>query len=160
MTNDVLTTFKKFDWITSIEPMTDQPGQATPGIYGADAYAWNRDNYGPLTVPKKGVTVPINKQTIALYGPIIDHYEGNEQVEITPESVRIGGKAITSYTFKQDYYFMMGDNRHNSEDSRFWGFVPEDHIVGKAVFVWMSIDPNPVSVWHKIRWSRLFRLID
>ena len=74
--------------------------------------------------------------------------------------ITIDGKPVTSYTFKQDYYFMMGDNRDNSLDSRFWGFVPEDHIVGKAVFVWMSLDPNPANIWNKIRWNRLFRTID
>ncbi len=84
----------------------------------------------------------------------------NEKVEATPTSLKIGGQPITSYTFKQDYYFMMGDNRDNSLDSRFWGFVPEDHIVGKAVFVWMSLDPNPANIWNKIRWNRLFRTID
>jgi signal peptidase I len=113
-----------------------------------------------LTIPKKGTTVSLNPQTIAVYGPVIERYEDNKNVALTATSVQIDGKPVTSYTFKQDYYFMMGDNRHNSEDSRYWGFVPEDHIVGKAVFVWMSIDPVPADVWHKIRWSRLFRVIE
>ena len=160
MTHDVLEKFKEFDWVKSIEPIREQPGQVGPGIYGGSAYAWNQDNYGPLTVPKQGATIPINKQTIAVYGPIIQRYEENKAVEITPTTVKIDGQPITSYTFRQDYYFMMGDNRHNSEDSRYWGFVPEDHIVGKAVFVWMSLDPVPADIWHKIRWSRVFRLIE
>ena len=105
------------------------------------------------------MTVPVNRETIALYGPVISRYEDNANVVQTPTSITIGGKAVTEYTFKQDYYFMMGDNRHNSEDSRYWGFVPEDHVVGKAVFVWMSVDPAPENVWRKIRWNRLFRVI-
>ena len=159
-TQDMIAKFKDFDWVKSIEPMTEQPGQAGPGIYGGSAFPWNQDNFGPLTIPKEGMTIPINKQTIALYGPVIQRYEANGNVDVTPTGIQINGKPITSYTFKQGYYFMMGDNRHNSEDSRYWGFVPEDHIVGKAVFVWMSIDPVPADMLHKIRWNRLFRLID
>lgn len=160
MTQEMSRTFRTLDFIKAVEPMTDPAGQAAPGIYGGSAHAWNPDNFGPLTVPKKGVTIPINRQTIALYGPIIQRHEGHSQVDITPESIRVDGQLVTTYTFKQDYYFMMGDNRHNSEDSRYWGFVPKDHIVGKAVFVWMSIDPVPADIWHKIRWNRLFRLIE
>ncbi len=160
MTQDVLAKFKTFDWVKGIDSMTDQPGQAEPGIYGNAAYQWNRDNFGPLSVPKQGVTIAINKQTIASYGSIIQRYEENSKVDVTPTEIRIDGQLIHSYTFKQDYYFMMGDNRHNSEDSRYWGFVPEDHVVGKAVFVWMSLDPVPADIWHKVRWSRLFRIIE
>ncbi|MPR33286.1 signal peptidase I [Salmonirosea aquatica] len=160
MTQEILAEFKKMDWVKGVEPTTAPPAQTEPGIYGGAAYDWNRDNFGPLAVPAKGATVPINAQTIAVYGPVIERYEGNENVEVTPEQIRIGGQAIRTYTFKQDYYFMMGDNRHNSEDSRYWGFVPADHIVGKAVFVWMSIDPVAENFWNKIRWDRLFRTID
>ena len=159
MTQAVREKFAEFDWVKGIEPMREPVDQVTPGIYGGSAHAWNQDNYGPLTVPKKDVTVPINKHTISVYGPVIQRYEENSGVLITPTGIRINGQPITTYTFKQDYYFMMGDNRHNSEDSRYWGFVPEDHIVGKAVFVWMSIDPVPADIWHKIRWNRLFRVI-
>jgi signal peptidase I len=98
---------------------------------------------------------------VALYSEAIQKYEGNKNVVVNGYQITIDGKAITSYTFKQDYYFMMGDNRHNSADSRFWGFVPSDHIVGKAFFVWMSIDPNkPLISWNKIRWNRIFRFVD
>ncbi|GAB3916215.1 signal peptidase I [Larkinella terrae] len=159
-TPDVIAKFKELDWVKGIERMTEPAGQPAQGIYGGSAYAWNRDNFGPLMVPKKGQTVPINPQTIAVYGTLISRHEDNKKVEITPTSVKIDGKPITSYTFKQDYYFMMGDNRHNSDDSRYWGFVPENHIVGKAVFVWMSLDPDPATVWAKIRWNRLFRVIE
>lgn len=155
----MLEKIKALDWVKGVEPLTEPAGQTGPGIYGSSVYAWNQDNFGSLTVPKKGMTVPVNRETIALYGPVISRYEDNANVVQTPTSITIGGKAVTEYTFKQDYYFMMGDNRHNSEDSRYWGFVPEDHVVGKAVFVWMSVDPAPENVWHKIRWNRLFRVI-
>ncbi|CCH55313.1 signal peptidase I [Fibrisoma limi BUZ 3] len=157
---EVIAQFKTFDWVKGIDPMTAPAGQAEPGIYGGSANAWNRDNFGPLLIPEKGVTIPINRQTLAVYGPIIQRYEGNKNVVLTATSLQINGQPVMTYTFQQDYYFMLGDNRHNSEDSRYWGFVPEDHIVGKAVFVWMSIDPVPADIWHKVRWNRLFRLID
>ncbi|MGF7214774.1 signal peptidase I [Spirosoma lacussanchae] len=159
-TETVINQLKGFDWVKGIEPMSDKPGEMSPGIYGTPTFKWNHDNFGPITVPKQGVTIPINAQTIALYGPVIELYEGNENVVSSPTGIKIGGQPIGSYTFKQDYYFMMGDNRDNSLDSRFWGFVPADHIVGKAVFVWMSLDPNPDKWYNKIRWNRLFRTID
>ena len=124
-------------------------------------FKWNRDFYGPLKVPAKGLTVPLTPGNVALYSEAIQKYEGNKNVVVNGYQISIEGKAITSYTFKQDYYFMMGDNRHNSADSRFWGFVPSDHIVGKAFFVWMSIDPNkPLISWNKIRWNRIFRFVN
>ena len=127
-------------------------------------YKWNRDFYGPLKVPAKGLTVPMTPGNVALYREAIQKYEGNKNVVMNGYQISIDGKAITSYTFKQDYYFMMGDNRHNSADSRFWGFVPSDHIVGKAFFVWMSIDANKSlfswKFWEVIRWSRLFRFVN
>ncbi|OIN56882.1 signal peptidase I [Arsenicibacter rosenii] len=159
-TRAMLDKIKALDWVKGVEPLTEPAGQTGPGIYGSSVYAWNQDNFGPLTVPKKGMTVPVNRETIAVYGPVISRYEDNARVVQTPTSITIDGKPVTEYTFKQDYYFMMGDNRHNSEDSRYWGFVPEDHVVGKAVFVWMSADPAPENIWHKIRWNRLFRVIN
>ena len=124
-------------------------------------FKWNRDFYGPLKVPAKGLTVPLTPGNVALYSEAIQKYEGIKNVVVNGYQITIEGKAITSYTFKQDYYFMMGDNRHNSADSRFWGFVPSDHIVGKAFFVWMSIDPNkPLISWNKIRWNRIFRFVN
>lgn len=113
---------------------------------------WNRDNYGPLMIPKKGSTVALTPDNIAIYRRIIANYEGNTLAETNGQFV-INGQPATSYTFKQDYYWMMGDNRHNSLDSRYWGFVPEDHVVGKAWFVWLSYGNGG------IRWGRLFRSI-
>ncbi len=120
--------------------------------------SWSTDNFGPLWIPKEGATIPINDSTLTLYGATIKLYEHHEDVTIDNNTLTIDGKVLTEYTFKQNYYFMMGDNRHNSLDSRFWGFVPEDHIVGKAFFIWLSIDRN-ASFLHKIRWSRFFKLI-
>jgi len=106
----------------------------------------------------KGETITLDSLTIPLYEPVIRKYEDNKNVTLAGNQLSIDGKVQPTYTFKQNYYFMMGDNRHNSLDSRFWGFVPEDHIVGKAVLIWMSADPNG-GVSGKIRWNRLFNII-
>ncbi len=121
--------------------------------------AWSQDNFGPLWVPKKGATITINDSTLTLYGFTIVKYDHNDDAEVKDGKLFIDGKEVTSYTFNQDYYFMSGDNRHNSLDSRYWGFVPADHIVGKAFFIWLSIDSN-ADFLHKIRWNRFFKLID
>ncbi len=105
------------------------------------AYPWNQDNMGPLYVPEKGATVEISIHNIPLYERIISVYEGND-LRIEDETIFINGEIATSYTFEMDYYWMVGDYRHNSEDSRYWGFVPEDHIVGRAMFVWLSLSPE------------------
>jgi signal peptidase I len=160
-TVEIAAKLKTYDFVKSITLVKSPKDISEPMLYpNSNLFKWNRDNYGPVTVPKEGVTVQLTPENVALYGPVIKNYEENENVELTEKSVSIAGKPITSYTFKQDYYFMMGDNRHNSADSRYWGFVPKDHIVGKAVFVWMSIDPNPTSFFSKIRWNRLFRVIN
>ncbi len=114
---------------------------------------WSADNYGPVYIPKKGVTVNISPQNIAMYRRIIGVYEGNK-LEEKEGKIFINDTEATSYTFKMDYYWMMGDNRHNSEDSRVWGFVPEDHIVGKPLFIWFSTKNG--NMFNGIRWSRLF----
>lgn len=119
---------------------------------------WNGDQFGPLWVPKEGATIPVNDSTLTYYGPVIMYYDHNEDVVIENGKLTIGGKELTTYTFKQNYYFMMGDNRHNSLDSRYWGFVPEDHIVGKALFIWLSLDRD-AGFFNKIRWNRLFNII-
>jgi signal peptidase I len=131
---------------------------ASTAMFGK-SYVWNKDNYGPLLIPKEGSTIQLDSINVDKYKYVIKYYEANKDVVIDGYTIKIDGKIIKSYTFKQDYYFMMGDNRHHSADSRYWGFVPADHVVGKAVFVWMSLDPNK-SWFSKIRWSRLFRFVN
>ncbi|WP_198666764.1 signal peptidase I [Taibaiella helva] len=127
-----------------------------------DLYPWNQDNYGPILIPGKGTTIDLNPATLALYARAIRTYEKN-RLDIRDGRYYLNGKPATQYTFKMNYYWMMGDNRHNSEDSRFWGFVPADHIVGKASFVWLSYGgdgedgPSSYTTKNGIRWDRLFR---
>ena len=120
-------------------------------------FNWTTDNYGPIYVPKKGATIELTSKNLELYKEIIENYEGNT-LETKEDNVYINNQLCSDYTFKMNYYWMMGDNRHNSLDSRFWGFVPENHVVGKPVFNWMSIDPNRSGL-NKIRWKRLFTVI-
>ena len=120
-------------------------------------YRWTRDNYGPLWIPEKGETVELTMENLPLYERIITSYEGNV-LEIKDGKIYINSEEAHSYTFKQDYYFMMGDNRHNSLDSRYWGFVPEDHIVGKPAVIWLSIDRNK-KFPRNIRWRRFFKFV-
>lgn len=117
-------------------------------------YHWTEDNFGPIQVPKKGATVKLDRTNLPLYERLIRVYEHND-LQVKGEEIIINGQVTDSYTFQQDYYWMMGDNRHRSQDSRFWGFVPHDHIVGKAVLVWFTKDP-----YTGIRWKRLFTLVD
>ncbi len=120
---------------------------------------WNRDNFGPIYIPQAGKKVALNLVTLPFYSRIITEYEKNK-LEIKGSDIYINDAKTNSYTFKQNYYWMMGDNRHNSEDSRYWGYVPEDHIVGKPIFIWMSIDGinDGFRNW-KIRWDRLFTTV-
>ena len=122
-------------------------------------YDWNEDNFGPILIPKAGMTVDINEQTLPLYKKIIREYEKNE-LSKEGSKIFIDGKEASSYTFEQDYYWMMGDNRHRSEDSRYWGYVPEDHVVGKPVLVWFSIDGinDGIKNWS-VRWDRLMTTV-
>ncbi|MBC8307946.1 MAG: signal peptidase I [Pelagibacterales bacterium] len=122
-------------------------------------YNWNNDNFGPIKIPKKGQSVSINIDNLPIYKRIIKEYENND-LEIINNNIYINQQESTSYTFKMDYYWMMGDNRYNSEDSRVWGFVPYDHVLGKPVFIWMSIDGlfEGIGNW-KIRWDRVFTTV-
>ena len=120
-------------------------------------FKWTRDNFGPLWIPAKGVEVELTIENLPLYQRIITSYEGNE-LEVKDGKIFINSEEAQSYTFHQDYYFMMGDNRHNSLDSRYWGFVPEDHIVGKPALIWLSIDGNK-KFPNNIRWRRFFKFV-
>ena len=120
-------------------------------------YKWTRDNFGPLWIPAKGAEVELTIENLPLYKRIITSYEGNT-LEVKDGKIYINSEEAQSYTFQQDYYFMMGDNRHNSLDSRYWGFVPEDHIVGKPAVIWLSIDGNK-KFPNNIRWRRFFKFV-
>ena len=120
-------------------------------------YRWTRDNFGPLWIPAKGAEVALTMENLPLYERIITAYEGNT-LERRDGKIYINGEEAHSYTFAQDYYFMMGDNRHNSLDSRYWGFVPEDHIVGKPALIWLSIDGSK-KFPKNIRWRRFFKFV-
>ena len=119
---------------------------------------WTRDNYGPVWIPKKGESIELTLDNIAIYERPIKVYESND-LQIRDGKIFINGQEAKSYTFKMDYYWMQGDNRHNSADSRYWGFVPEDHIVGKPIFIWWSSDPDRRGI-NGVRWSRLGRIVD
>ncbi|MBA3648037.1 MAG: signal peptidase I [Chitinophagales bacterium] len=161
LTQSNIEDLKKLRNVKSIDPYVLPKGFLPETIFPMDAknFPWNIDNYGPIWIPKKGVTVPINTNNIALYQRLITIYEGH-QLDINKNgTIIIDGHPVTSYTFAMNYYWMMGDNRHNSLDSRYWGFVPEDHVVGKAWFIWMSWDKDG-SLFTKVRWDRLFRGIN
>ena len=136
----------------------DEPDSYLTIFPFTENFRWTRDNYGPIWIPEKGATVQLTPDNLPLYERIIRVYEGND-LEVTADGkILINGEETQSYTFVQNYYFMMGDNRHNSLDSRYWGFVPEDHIVGKPVVIWFSSDRNK-SFPGNIRWRRIFKFV-
>ena len=145
----------KFTNVTDVKPIYNRAGEFAPNIFPYNkVLRWNDDNFGPLWIPSKGATVKIDTSNIGLYERIIDVYENND-LRIEGDKIFINNVPADSYTFRMDYYWMMGDNRHNSADSRWWGFVPEDHVIGTPKFIWLSINKE-ASGLKKIRWSRMF----
>lgn len=164
MEYETIAQVSKLPGVVSVSPAVEQKGDVNgsgSAVYPQDInlFKWNQDNYGPILIPKKGMSITLTPENIAVYRRAIQVYEQNK-FEVKEGKCFIDGKEITQYTFKMDYYWLMGDNRHNSADSRFWGFVPEDHVVGKASFVWLSYsnnDPNNAYGGGGIRWRRLLR---
>jgi signal peptidase I len=145
----------KFTNVTAVSPIYTSKGEFAPHIFPySPFYGWNEDNYGPIWMPVKGAMVTIDTSNLCLYERIINVYEHNA-LRVEGSTIYINNKPATNYTFKMNYYWMMGDNRHNSSDSRYWGFVPEDHIVGKPKFIWLSLDKEARG-FKSIRWSRMF----
>ncbi|MFA8299808.1 MAG: signal peptidase I [Hyphomicrobiales bacterium] len=160
MTKQAAAQIKKLPNVRQVVVKEDEPGYANPSMYPNDTslFHWNVDNYGPIWIPKKGTTIKLTKENIALYKRVITAYECNDFKQ-KDGKVYINGKETNTYTFNMDYYWMMGDNRDNSADSRFWGFVPQNHIVGKAFFVWLSLDKDKPLSDGKIRWNKMFRTV-
>ncbi len=158
LTKESATKISGFANVTEVKPKLSRSGEFVAYIFPYNQeYPWNIDYYGPLTIPSAGETVVLDSNNISIYRRLIDVYEDNDLLE-TEEGIYINGELATSYTFKMDYYWMMGDNRHDSADSRYWGFVPIDHIVGKPKFVWLSVDKEAKGL-KKIRFRRIFRKI-
>ena len=151
MTDDVAAAVEKLPTVLSVVKYNnEEPGlEFFPNNIN---YTWTQDNFGPLYIPQKGTTVALTMENLPIYRRIIEKYEGHT-LNVSDGKIFIDGAECNSYTFAMDYYWMMGDNRHNSADSRFWGFVPEDHIVGKASFIAFSVGENG------IRWGRIFNKI-
>ena len=162
LTAEMLEKIKAYPNVVSVEQNIDSYPPDFPDSYVtifpfAENYRWTRDNFGPLWIPQKDAEVELTVANLPLYERIITAYEGNS-LQVKDGAIYINGEETQSYTFKQDYYFMMGDNSHNSLDSRYWGFVPEDHIVGKPALIWLSIDGNK-KFPNNIRWRRFFKFV-
>ena len=152
---ETLLAYKKLISKIVVEP-DDFSGQMYPlNLHSG----WTRDNYGPVWIPAKGATIRLTADNLPIYERCIEAYEGNK-LEVKEDGIYINGEKRDSYTFQMDYYWMMGDNRHNSADSRYWGFVPEDHVVGKPIVVWLSLDKDRGWFDGKIRWNRIFKWVD
>jgi signal peptidase I len=161
LTDKAVEKLRGFDFIKKIEIQSFSSGIPNERVYAFDpANPWNEDNYGPILIPKEGMSIKMDADGIRKYFTTILRYEGHDKVETRDGKLIVDGKELAEYTFTQNYYWMMGDNRHNSEDSRFWGFVPADHIVGKAWMIWLSIDPKNNFGIDGLRWRRLFNIID
>ncbi|MEX6626160.1 signal peptidase I [Tenacibaculum salmonis] len=162
LTDDEATSLRKNTIVKSVTKYLTPSGTYDASVFPhSPKYAWSNDNFGPLYIPKAGVTVALNEDTIPFYEQIIRRYENND-LTIFGDDIYINGKKAESYTFKQDYYWMMGDNRQKSLDARSWGYVPFDHVVGKPVMIWLSWNPNApgfVSKINSIRWDRMFTTV-
>ena len=158
LTEESVKKIKTLPNVIDVKPIISPKAVWDERLFPFDStYHFSLDNYGPIYIPKAGATVNLTTTNICFYKRVITTYEGNS-LEIKDNKIFINGKESKTYTFKMNYYWMQGDNRHNSADSRYWGFVPEDHVVGKASFVWLSLDKDE-SFFNKIRWSKLFRFI-
>jgi len=148
---------RQFSNVKAVEVLYEPAGKFTPNVYPqfgnmrGQLLSHNIDNFGPILIPAKGMTIPLNSKNISLYYRVIDAYEDHDlEIDVANERALVDGQPAESYTFEMDYYFMMGDNRHNSEDSRYWGFVPENHVVGKPLFIFFSYESG-----FGIRFSRI-----
>ncbi len=158
MTAEIAEKAKSLPNLERLEKYIYPQGEFDARIFPFDSrFPWNIDHYGPIYIPQKGATIEISLDNLPIYQRIITAYEGHT-LNVENEQIFIDGELATSYTFAMDYYWMMGDNRHNSADSRYWGFVPEDHIVGKPQFTWLSLDKDKVFP-KNIRWKRMFRSV-
>jgi len=158
LTKENAESISKFVNVTEISQYFARKGEFAPHIFPySRTFGWNEDNYGPVWIPVKGSTVKLDTINLCLYERIIDVYEGND-LRVEGCTIYVNDKPSDSYTFKMDYYWMMGDNRHNSADSRYWGFVPEDHVIGKPKFIWLSLDKEAGGL-KKIRFNRIFMKI-
>jgi signal peptidase I len=157
LTNEEVNEVRKLNGVSRVTEDSDWNNYNYSFFPHNSNYKWSLNNFGPLYIPQKGATIKIDAQNICLYERIISCYEHND-LRVKDGQVYINDRPADSYTFKMDYYWMMGDNRHSSFDSRFWGFVPEDHIVGKPKFIWLSVDKNR-DLLHRIRWKRMFKVI-
>lgn len=159
LSTELVNELKKLDYVESITPVITMRGYKHKDLFPYDENLnWNIDFYGPVIIPKKGMTIELNDQNFKFYYRAITTFEHNTLVK-KGDKYYLNNQLATKYTFKMDYYWAMGDNRHNSADSRFWGYVPEDHIVGKASFVWFSWNKDQKGILKKIRWNKLFRII-
>ncbi|MGL2964319.1 signal peptidase I [Flavobacterium sp. RSB2_4_14] len=154
LTSEGANRLKNIPGIKTVSQIVSQEGE--PNIF-SHSENWNADNFGPIYIPEAGKTVALNLKSLPFYKRIISVYEGND-LKVVGDDIYVNNKKATTYTFQKNYYWMMGDNRNNSEDSRYWGYVPDDHIVGKPVFIWMSWDTNGKGI-NKIRWERLFTTV-
>jgi signal peptidase I len=162
LTDDTAAKMKTMDAFETVEKMLETAGKGEPQIYPQNPNSnWNVDYFGPIYLPKRGDKVKIDSSNYLLYAPAIRDYEGNSDVSwnSAEKKISVNGQLSDTYEFKMNYYFMMGDNRHNSLDSRYWGMVPEDHIVGTPIFIWLSTNDQAKGWGDWIRWDKSFRFV-